>query len=261
MRIAFLGDIHGNLAALEAVLSDIDCRKVDEITHTGDIVGYCSQFAEVIECLERREIGGVIGNHEQMLLGSLDTARASESARDAVNWSRARLDARSEMYVRALPEHVIESEYIMFHATPGSIVKSVKRAGDACKVFADMKDWPYCRLAVHGHTHIQRIFVDSGTCAEAVAIPDNNVVSLHSGRRYLVCPGSVGVSRDRDRRAGYMIFDTSGTLEFYRINYDWRQTRKSNRRAELSTELFVSRAGKIKRLLSRMSFGRIAIRW
>ena len=36
MRIALLSDIHGNLAALEAVVADIDRRGADRIVNLGD---------------------------------------------------------------------------------------------------------------------------------------------------------------------------------------------------------------------------------
>lgn len=36
MRIALLSDIHGNLAALEAVAADIELRGVDQVANLGD---------------------------------------------------------------------------------------------------------------------------------------------------------------------------------------------------------------------------------
>ncbi len=40
MRIAIISDVHGNLEALEQVLSDTDCSDIDEILCLGDNVGY-----------------------------------------------------------------------------------------------------------------------------------------------------------------------------------------------------------------------------
>jgi predicted phosphodiesterase len=40
MRIAIFSDIHGNLPALEAVLSDIASLHVDAVYCLGDLVGY-----------------------------------------------------------------------------------------------------------------------------------------------------------------------------------------------------------------------------
>ena len=41
--------LHANLAALEAVLADIDQQGVDTITCLGDLVGYGPQPNEVVE--------------------------------------------------------------------------------------------------------------------------------------------------------------------------------------------------------------------
>ena len=39
-RIALISDIHSNMAALNAVLRDIDSQQVDSIYCLGDVVGY-----------------------------------------------------------------------------------------------------------------------------------------------------------------------------------------------------------------------------
>lgn len=56
MRLAFLGDIHGNLPALEKVLACIKREKVREIYCTGDIVGYGPQPNEVIDVIRNQGI-------------------------------------------------------------------------------------------------------------------------------------------------------------------------------------------------------------
>jgi predicted phosphodiesterase len=43
-RLAVLSDLHGNAAATEAVLADIDAEAPDEILCLGDLVGYGSPF-------------------------------------------------------------------------------------------------------------------------------------------------------------------------------------------------------------------------
>ena len=36
LRLAFVSDIHGNLAALEAVIADLEQRQVDRVVNLGD---------------------------------------------------------------------------------------------------------------------------------------------------------------------------------------------------------------------------------
>ncbi|MDT8368135.1 MAG: metallophosphoesterase family protein [Longimicrobiales bacterium] len=52
MKIVLLSDIHANLPALRAVLSDIDARgDADTVHHLGDLVGYAPRPDEVVETL------------------------------------------------------------------------------------------------------------------------------------------------------------------------------------------------------------------
>ena len=48
MRYAVFGDIHGNLEALRAVLTDLETEDIDRCMCVGDIVGYGANPAECI---------------------------------------------------------------------------------------------------------------------------------------------------------------------------------------------------------------------
>jgi predicted phosphodiesterase len=52
MRIAIVSDVHGNLAALEAVLADLAQTSPDLILHAGDLAHAGSNPAEAVD-LER----------------------------------------------------------------------------------------------------------------------------------------------------------------------------------------------------------------
>ena len=52
--VAIFSDVHGNLPALEAVLTDIAVRGIKEMLCLGDIVGYGGKPAE---CVPLREAG------------------------------------------------------------------------------------------------------------------------------------------------------------------------------------------------------------
>ena len=53
MRVAFIADIHGNGVALDAVLEDIEKRKVDRIAVLGDITFRGPEPKRVLELLVR----------------------------------------------------------------------------------------------------------------------------------------------------------------------------------------------------------------
>lgn len=68
MKIAAISDIHGNLAALDAVLDDARKQAVDMIVNLGDILSgalYPSQTADRLMALN---LPTIKGNHERQLL-------------------------------------------------------------------------------------------------------------------------------------------------------------------------------------------------
>lgn len=111
MRFAVISDIHGNLAATEAVLADIDALEtpVDVIVCAGDIVGHSAHPNEVIDLLRERKIDAVRGNYDEVIAGSrrtagTDYATANDEALDqkAVAWTQQELTNENLQYLRGL---------------------------------------------------------------------------------------------------------------------------------------------------------------
>ena len=72
MKEAIISDIHGNLAALLAVLEDIKTLDINRLVCLGDLVGYYMQPNEVIATVREAidQYGGFIlpGNHDFVAL-------------------------------------------------------------------------------------------------------------------------------------------------------------------------------------------------
>jgi predicted phosphodiesterase len=64
-RIAILSDIHGNLPALEAVISDLQTRPIDMTVALGDLVSGPLWPAETADLLMRQTWIYVAGNHDR----------------------------------------------------------------------------------------------------------------------------------------------------------------------------------------------------
>ena len=65
MRYALISDIHANLPALEATLSDIAARPdVAATYHLGDLVGYAPWPNEVVSRIQTAGISGIAGNYD-----------------------------------------------------------------------------------------------------------------------------------------------------------------------------------------------------
>lgn len=94
MKLAVLADIHGNLAALEAVLDHVAGQAVDELVIAGDIVVVAADSAACWQLAA--SLGGQVlrGNHETYVASfdGLDAPQAWKTEPYApVHWAAARL--------------------------------------------------------------------------------------------------------------------------------------------------------------------------
>ncbi len=81
MRVALIADIHGNLAALDATLADIDQTGVDRIICLGDV---SESGPHPVACLHRlleREIPVVMGNTDERMLNPRSRQSDDETVR------------------------------------------------------------------------------------------------------------------------------------------------------------------------------------
>ena len=225
MRIAVLGDIHGNLEALEAVLIAVDRLGAERVVVLGDLVGY---GPDPVACIYRiRETEGicVLGNHDQALV---DGARAHElnaMARHTILGSREMVGAQELEFLRTFAFRHVEGNAVFAHANP------VEPESWQALVLLDRIDWCLAqlewRIAFVGHTHHPGIYCRVG--ANPVALTSSEVaVGRH---RYLVNAGSVGQPRDGDPRACFAIWDVEAEhVALHRVDYPVRRTQEKIRR-------------------------------
>ncbi|MGI8564344.1 MAG: metallophosphoesterase family protein [Candidatus Dormibacter sp.] len=67
MRLAIVSDIHGNLAALEAVIADLERQGPDLVVHGGDLALNGPRPVEVLDRVRALGWPGVVGNTDQAL--------------------------------------------------------------------------------------------------------------------------------------------------------------------------------------------------
>ena len=100
MRLALVSDIHGNLAALEAVRADIRRRGVDAVLNLGDSLSGPLLPKETAQCLMAEGWFSLAGNHErQMLQTPLDQQGASDAHASAQLGEAERANALCELNV------------------------------------------------------------------------------------------------------------------------------------------------------------------
>ncbi|MEH6419943.1 metallophosphoesterase family protein [Pseudomonas sp. CGJS7] len=221
MRIAVLSDIHGNLAALDAVRADIERRGADLIVDLGDLLSGPLQVAETADRLIALGWPTIAGNHERQVLND-PPERMSESDRHAV----AHLRADQREWLRKLPASLrLSDEVLMVHGTPRSdlecFIETIDAAGiraaSAAEAAERLGDTD-ARLILCGHTHVPRsLRLDDG--------------------RLIVNPGSVGLQaysgehphphrvENHSPHARYAIVerhdDGVWTAELLAVDYDW----------------------------------------
>ena len=116
MKIAVLSDIHGNVAALDAVLADIATRGVDQIVNLGDICSGGLFPVETADRLMSLALPTIRGNHERQLL-TLPRERMGQSDRYAAQHLRP----DQLQWMGDLPSSLwIAGDVLMVHGTPDS---------------------------------------------------------------------------------------------------------------------------------------------
>ncbi len=182
MKLAAISDIHGNVAALDAVLADISIRGIGEVVNLGDIASGPLHPRETVDRLMPLGMPTIKGNHERQLL-TLAPDQMGQSDRSAVELLRE--DQLS--WMTSLPNSLLMwDEVLLIHGTPGSDVEyfleTVTEHGlrpatiaEVAQRAADVK----AELILCGHTHLPK------------------VVQLEGGP-LIVNPGSVGLPAYED---------------------------------------------------------------
>jgi predicted phosphodiesterase len=216
MRIAILGDIHGNIFGLEAVLADLRQPSPDAMILTGDLVYKFPWGAEVVDCVRSLPQQCVLGNAE-LYLGLWDTPLWPTAqwnmplAHEVVQWERARLGAERLAWLMALPEHVALSagrieDLLIVHGVPGNpfLPLLARPAEDRS---------PWIQTDARAAALLTGVDADVLVCGHTHTLLDRRVASAAPGGSTLVLnPGSLSYGRGANAGAGradYLLLDWS----------------------------------------------------
>jgi predicted phosphodiesterase len=221
MRYLILTDIHANLEALEACLTDAAARRYDETLFLGDLVGYGADPNAVVERVrDLQPLAMVRGNHDKVVFGMDQAEGFNAVAKSAAAWMLEVLTPANRDWVAALPQGpaTVDDLVEICHGSPFDEDAYIFDEADA-RLALSTSQRPLC---LFGHTHYPITFELSETNFTSIgpAIDEEARLDLLEGVKYLVNPGSVGQPRDGDPRAAYAIVDAEARqIELFRLIY------------------------------------------
>jgi predicted phosphodiesterase len=181
MRIALIADIHGNLAALEAVLAAIEQERPDEIVCLGDVAAMGPQPRETLHRLRALGCPVVTGNADAELLDPSAMPAETDDAckfREMTAWATAQLDAADRAFIASFQPTVgialsPQRRLLCCHGSPRSfddVIVAATPDDDLAQMLSDAA----AAVIAGGHTHVRMLRAWRG--------------------RELVNPGSIGLA-------------------------------------------------------------------
>lgn len=248
MRFLILSDIHANLTALQASLSESE-GKWDKAICLGDIVGYGPDPNEVIDRLRALGTVTIRGNHDKVGSGLTSADDFNPVARAAAMWTREQLRAENREYLESLPLGPVSIDG--FSLVHGALRDEDEYVVAPAQALESLLEAP-SQVTFFGHTHLQGGFsLGPDNAISALRLRPANgekltKLEIKKGTNYLLNPGSVGQPRDGDSRAAFAIADIDhGFVEFWRVPYEVE-----------SVQSRMEKAGLPESLILRLSFGR-----
>jgi predicted phosphodiesterase len=221
MRVAVVSDIHSNLHALEAALAAIEAEAPDELWCLGDVVGYGPRPNECCAAIAQRADLSLAGNHDLVVLGTLDMSDFAGEAAAAAIWTRGVLGDDARSFLASLEPRSKRGDVALFHGSGRDPVWEYVLSDDAAWWTFQATPEP---LVLVGHSHVPLMISFDGEVLEGGLAEDGAEVDL-SGKRWLLNPGSVGQPRQGDPRAAYLLLDLdTQRATFRRVEYDVERT-------------------------------------
>jgi len=208
MRVAIVSDIHGNLRAFQAVLSDLRQVAPDIVVHGGDLAYGGTHAAEIIDQVRSLEWPGVRGNTDEMLWAPQSLADFAATApklapllailQEMIPPTLASIGEERLQWLEGLPTLHSQERFSLVHASPDDLWRApMPNASDdeLQNTYASLG----AQIVIYGHIH--RPYIRR--------LPGMTVANT----------GSVSQSYDGDRRASYLVIDGE-SIAIRRVDYD-----------------------------------------
>ena len=218
--VAVISDVHANLDAFNAVVTDARRLGINVFLNAGDAVGFGIYPKQVIRALRSAMFLNVIGNVDlEVLENGLQNPRAEKNG--IMQFTFRELAPSDVAYLYSLPKELrLEiggKKILLTHGTPDSINEHIY-PNTPSKRLKDIVSKANADVIITGHSHLQ--------------------MNRNVGGVTFLNPGSVGRPADGDYRAEYAVVRFNPfSLEFRRVNYDVEATANEIRKRGLPESL------------------------
>ncbi|HEX5440200.1 MAG TPA: metallophosphoesterase family protein, partial [Ktedonobacterales bacterium] len=125
MRIGLIADIHGNLIALETVLTELALESLDQLICLGDVAALGPQPGEALARLRTLQCPVAMGNTDTWLLAPSSDIDGDRFDRAITQWTIAQLADDDRAYIASFPPTIELAlgdgrTLLCFHGSPRS---------------------------------------------------------------------------------------------------------------------------------------------
>ncbi|MBM2833557.1 MAG: Phosphoesterase [Candidatus Brocadiaceae bacterium] len=207
MKVLIISDIHGNLAALDAIREE-----ADKVFCLGDIVNYGPYPKACLGRVRDLTDGIVRGNHDNAVGRDVDcgcSVKYKELSDAGKIYTKGILNKDEKDYLANLPvtlhTKINGTRFLFSHGSPSGDMYKYLRPDVSQKEFEDELKDIHADIVFIGHTHLPM------------------VRKIHD--IIIVNPGSVGQPRDGVPMASYAVWE-DGSISIKRVPYDIEATVK-----------------------------------
>ena len=239
MIYAVISDIHGNYAALKAVIDDAKAKGAEAFLLLGDYIRDTPTLNEVVDTIRALpNCTAILGNGDIGVI-SLDITKPEYCDLEQMLpnfWTYKSLSEQNLNYLKSLPEFAdiillggkvvhLSHSIPLIHHTPrlgafhsGDYARKMERSP-----FTIEEGMRYMQSAADEYSHEVAAYPGD------VCIFGHNHLQYSGGvaRKTLLNPGSCGMPADYDIRAPYALINDAGDIvemQLHRVEYDVKQT-------------------------------------
>ena len=223
MKLLILSDIHGNLNAMNEVLTYIKKIQIDGLALLGDFIDYCPHSNEVVKLISELKlpvICSIWGNHEDAILCDHYDRFSSPRGADSARYTKSTLDSNTLEYLNSIMSKSGQQEFSIdgkkYLAVHGTIEDFYWGKFDVQKDLSAYSDYD---VVLMGHSH-RPVFYEAFFKCE-------NPETRNQKKTIFINPGSVGQPRNLNPNSQFAIFDTeTQECEFIKLRYNIKDEQK-----------------------------------